>query len=772
MSTTGQPKAETRSAPLDPAPSSFGTMGDDGLPEHSKVLLVDDDEVNLLLTTLALRERGFSIVEATSGEQAMQILAGFAPDVVVLDALMPGMDGFQTCRELRAMPGFESLPVLMLTGLDDDASITRAYEAGATDFFVKSTQWSLLAGRLRYLLRSSRTRLELERSKAKLARAQDLARMGSFDWRHGQGSPTFSLEGLRVFGLEAGASLPFRRLMRMLTKEDRGGLFGLLHDVLKHGTVLATDVAVTLMDSRQRIVHVEAEPEFNDHGNMTGYTGIVQDVTDRRMAEDKIRHLANFDTLTGLPNRRQLIWRTERALEHARRLGHQVAMLLIDLDRFKVINDTLGHGAGDELLMEVSRRLRSCVRHSDQVMESALESTRSNSHRSLEAVGRYGGDEFIALLPEVVDERDAERVAARILDLMREPIFVFGQECFVTASVGIALFPRDGNSVADLMRNSDVAMYSVKAQGRNAASVYKPALAGKGREKLELESALHKAIERNELVLYYQPKVDVRGARMVGAEALMRWRRGGVLVPPADFIPLAEETGLIVPMSEWAIREAARQVRVWQDSFGFSDSIAVNLPNRLFERTDLVEYIHQAVKTYGVPHHSIELEITETGLMKDLQSVIPVLHRLNEIGVEIAIDDFGTGYSSLAYLTTLPISELKIDHRFVRDLGMTPQSSAVVTAIIALGRSLGLRVIAEGVETLRQMEVLHRLGCGIMQGYLFSRPQPPEEIEIWLEQTVLPRKAPWIGKAGEAFGLEVAPAGEPVATPAFFKPVG
>jgi predicted signal transduction protein with EAL and GGDEF domain/DNA-binding response OmpR family regulator len=724
-------------------------LGDEDPLGQTRVLLVDDDEVNLLLTSIALRERGFSITEATSGERAIQILADWLPDVVVLDAMMPGMDGFQTCRELRALPGFESLPVLMLTGLDDDASINRAYEAGATDFFVKSTHWSLLAGRLRYLLRSSRTRMELERSKSKLARAQDLARMGSFDWRRDHGSPVFSVEGLRVFGLGPGARLEFRQLLRMLPPEDRAGFMNVLHDVIGHGSVLATDVPVTLADGRQRIVHTEAEPEFNEHGNLAGYTGIVQDVTDRRMAEDKIRHLANFDAMTGLPNRRQLIWRTERALEYARRLNHQVSLLLIDLDRFKVINDTLGHGAGDELLIEVARRLRSCVRHSDQVMESSLEAMGSRSHRTLEAVGRLGGDEFVALLPEVTDERDAERVAVRILDLMREPIFVGGQECFVTASVGIAMYPRDGLSVADLLRNSDIAMYSVKAQGRNAASLYRPALAGKGREKLELESALHKAIERNELVLHYQPKIDVRAAKMVGAEALMRWQRGSVLVPPGDFIPLAEETGLIIPLSEWAIREAARQARVWQDNFGFADSIAVNLPNRLFERTDLVEHIHQAVTMYGVPHHAIELEITETGLMKDLQNVIPSLHRLNEIGVEISIDDFGTGYSSLAYLTTLPISELKIDRSFVRDLGLTPQSSAVVTAIIALARSLGLRVIAEGVENLRQMEVLHRLGCGVMQGFLFSRPQPPEDIETWLQQTVLPKKAPWIGKAGD-----------------------
>jgi len=735
-------------------------LAEEDPPGQPRVLLVDDDEVNLLLTSIALRERGFAITEATSGDRAIQVLADWLPDVVVLDALMPGMDGFQTCRELRSLPGFESLPVLMLTGLDDDASINRAYEVGATDFFVKSTHWSLLAGRLRYLLRSSRTRLELERSKSKLARAQDLARMGSFDWKKDQGSPVFSVEGLRVFGLGPGNALEFRHVLRMLPKEDRGGFMTVLHEVMGHSSVLATDIPVTLADGRQRIIHTEAEPEFNEHGNLIGYTGIVQDVTDRRMAEDKIRHLANFDALTGLPNRRQLIWRTERALEYARRLNHQVSLLLIDLDRFKVINDTLGHAAGDELLMEVARRLRSCVRHSDQVMESSLEAMGSRSHRTLEAVGRLGGDEFVALLPEVVDERDAERVAVRILDLMREPIFVGGQECFVTASVGISMFPRDGLSVADLMRNSDVAMYSVKAQGRNAASLYRPQLAGKGREKLELESALHKAIERNELVLHYQPKIDVRAAKMVGAEALMRWRRNGVLVPPGDFIPLAEETGLIIPLSEWAIREAARQARIWQDNFGFADSIAVNLPNRLFERTDLVEHIHQAVTQYGVPHHAIELEITETGLMKDLQNVIPSLHRLNEIGVEISIDDFGTGYSSLAYLTTLPISELKIDRSFVRDLGLTPQSSAVVTAIIALARSLGLRVIAEGVENLRQMEVLHRLGCGVMQGFLFSKPQMPDDIETWLQQTVLPKKAPWIGKAGDADAADALRAAE------------
>ncbi len=728
-------------------PSAFS---DDETSEHPRVLLVDDDEVSLMLTAIALRERGFDIVEVTSGEAALAALEETAPDLVVLDALMPGMDGFETCTVLRALAGYAHIPVLMLTGLDDDASITRAYRAGATDFFVKSTQWSLLGGRLRYMLRASRTRIELERSKFKLARAQDLARMGSFDWRLGDGLGQLwlSSEALRVFGKAPGDKLGVRDLLRMVGAGQRRGLMRMLGEVVTHNAVLATDVSMTLVDGRARVVHVEAEAEF-EHGHGIGYTGVFQDVTDRRVAEDRIRHLANFDALTGLPNRRQLIWRTERALEHSRRLGHNAALLLIDLDRFKNVNDTLGHAAGDELLMEVARRLRGCVRHSEQVLEHALEAAGARSHRTLEAVGRLGGDEFVALLPEVSDDADAERVADRILEAMREPIHVAGQECFVTASVGIAIFPRDGLNLADLMRNSDVAMYSAKTAGRNSAAVYSPQLAGRGREKIELESHLHKALERGELVLHYQPKVDVRAAKMVGAEALMRWQRGGVLVPPGDFIPLAEETGLIVPLSEWAVREAARQAKAWQVSFGFSDAIAVNLPSRLFERSDLVEKIHEAVTAYGVPHRSILLEITENNLMKDLHNVSLSLHRLNEIGVEISIDDFGTGYSSLAYLTTLPISELKIDRSFVRDLGITPQSSAVVSAIIALARSLGLRVIAEGVENLRQMDVLHRLGCGVMQGFLFAKALPPDELEAWLQQTVLPRKAPWIGAASD-----------------------
>ena len=720
-------------------------FADNDLMDQPRVLLVDDDEVNLLLTSIALRERGFAITEAASGEQALQVITDWLPDVVVLDAVMPGLDGFATCQELRGLPGYESVPVLMLTGLDDDASITRAYEVGATDFFVKSTQWSLLAGRLRYLLRASRTRHELERSKSKLARAQDLARMGSFDWRKGDGDLAFSIEGLRVFGLGPGDPLGLRKIIRMMPKEDRRGMLRILRQVIDHGTVLCNDIRITLNDGRERILHLEAEPEFNELASLTGYTGIVQDVTDRRVAEDKINHLANFDTLTGLPNRRQVFWRAERAIEYAKRLNHSVALLQIGLDRFKIINENLGHHAGDELLIEVSRRLRNCVKHSEQVMDGTGDAPGQRSHRTLEAVGRLGADEFVVLLPEINGEADAMATANHLLEALREPMIAAGQECFITASVGVALFPAHGLNVADLLRHADVAMDLAKSQGRNTVMRYDPQLASKGRVRLDLDTALHKALERNELVLYYQPKVDVQTGRWVGAEALMRWRREGQLVSPADFIPLAEATGLINDMSLWAIDEAARQAKEWELRLGFDASIAVNLPSRLFEQPDLVDKVEAILARHEVNARAIELEITETGLMKDLQGVVPSLHRLNQLGTEISIDDFGTGYSSLAYLTTLPISELKIDRSFVHDLGDTPQSTAVVSAIIALARALGLRVIAEGVEKVSQMEVLYKLGCHICQGFLYARPMPAAELEHWVVDVLSKRSLPCIG---------------------------
>ncbi len=706
--------------------------------ERPTVLLVDDEPVNLALVSAALTQYGFDVTDTSSGEDALHMLSEWVPDLVILDALMPGLDGFETCRRLRARRGLEDLPVLMLTGLDDDASIERAYRAGATDFIVKSSQWSLLAGRLHHMLRAARTHQELVRSRARLARAQDLARMGSFDWRYRPRMPViqgleWSAEALHVFGHAADEAMSLHSLLRQMQPDERTALLITLRRVLRHVFPVAMDVPMRRAPGGLRIIHVEAEPEFGDLGQCLGYTGIIQDVTERHLAEDSIRRLANKDSLTQLPNRRQLQWRAEKALEQARRMGHRMALLLIDLDRFKKVNDTLGHTAGDELLIEVAHRLRSCVRHSDQIIDGNIDMAGVRLHRMLEAVGRLGGDEFVALLPEIRQDSDAERVAQRMLHALRAPVPIDGQDLIATASIGVALYPRDGHTVAELMRAADVAMYAAKERGRNNCVTYTPLLSERGREKLELETALYKAIGRQQLILHYQPKIDIHTGAMVGVEALMRWDRGaeGGLVPPGEFIPLAEETGLIVTLSEWALGEAARQAAVWRAQFGFDGAVAVNMPSRMFLRQDLAQLIDKALEPHGIPSHMLVLEITESSLMQDLESILPILQSLNDRGVQISVDDFGTGYSSLQYLTELPISELKVDRSFVENMAVKPKAVEVINLIVSLARSLNLRVVAEGVETLPQASLLRSLDCNIMQGYLFSRPLPGDKLAEW-----------------------------------------
>ncbi len=699
--------------------------------EQPQLLLVDDDAMARLLTATALRHHGFEVTVAESGPDALARLEHWRPDLIVLDAVMPGQDGFETCRLLRARPGLAALPVLMLTGLEDEASIEQAYQAGATDFFVKSTRWALLAGRLRHLLRATRIGAELERKRSELARAQQIARIGSVAWRCGRFGLHTTAEALHVLGLPADARLDLRHVLRRLEPAARRALLAQLREALAARQPLTLELHLAQEGSRELILHVEVEPQFDLRGALVGYAGIVQDVGERRAAEDRIHQLAHFDALTGLPNRRELIARAERAIDAARREGEALAVLLIGLDRVKLVNDTLGHAAGDELLRRVAFRLQACVRHG--AMGGETDESRPDLTRHDDVLGRLGGDEFVVLLNGTGRERDACAVAQRLQEALRAPLTLAGQDVFVTASIGVALFPRDGATVPELLRHADAAMRATKEAGRNAVTLYHPTLAGGGREQLQTETALHMALARGELVLHYQPKIDLRSGRVAGVEALMRWQRGERLVPPADFIPLAEETGLIVPMSEWALREAARQAAAWRGMPGLDGPVAVNLPSRLFERSDLVATLSAAAEAAGVPQGAVQIEITETGLMKDLQTVIPTLHRLHAIGVGLAIDDFGTGYSSLAYLTTLPIDELKIDRSFIRDLGVTPQSAAVIAAIVALARALSLRVVAEGVETLGQLEALLALGCDSAQGYLMARPMAPQALQAWVE---------------------------------------
>jgi predicted signal transduction protein with EAL and GGDEF domain len=408
------------------------------------------------------------------------------------------------------------------------------------------------------------------------------------------------------------------------------------------------------------------------------------------------------------------------------------------------------------LLREVAKRLHKTVREHDTVARG----TESGGAHGRHSVARLGGDEFTILLTDLSEPQAAERIAQRLLDALRQPFACAGNELFVTASIGVAVYPRDGADVDTLLRKADIAMYAVKDNGRNGWCEFDDKMNTATADRWRTESALHRALERNELVLHYQPKVNVVEGKIVGAEALMRWKRNGELVPPSEFIAVAEESGLIVPITEWAIAEVARQLTTWRDAGIKPVPVSVNISSRHVQRADVAAPVKAALASSGLPPKLFELELTETVLMQNLAAGVPLLQSLKQLGVTISIDDFGTGYSSLAYLKRLPLDVLKIDRSFVRELEISSDSAAIVAAIIAMSKSLKLRVVAEGVETRGQMSRLYQQGCQVMQGFLFARPVPADEFCVllkgertnpeWSVASALPARAHAPGSAAPA----------------------
>jgi len=734
---------------------------DAGPARADLVLLVDDDPVARLLTASALAERGWRVIEADGGASALELFANNQPDVVVLDALMPEVDGFITCERLRRLTGGEHVPVLMLTGLDDETSIARAYEAGATDFFVKSTtQWTLLSERLRYMIRASRMREELAESRAKLSKAQRIARLGSWEWDIAARWVKLSEECFAIAGLpQQEDGLADWYVWSRVVEDERARIEMMFREALAAGGQMNFECRLARPTGQVRVVHIEGEIDRDDAGRATAVHGVIQDITERKQAEDQIRQLANFDSLTGLPNRRFFRDQFQAALERARATGSAVGVLFIDLDRFKQINDTLGHQVGDQLLREVAKRLHQCIRENDTVARgaeaagvlrnarppsigSATRSLAAGSHTAPAAdigvsnsVARLGGDEFTILLSDLSDPAAIEDVAQRLIETMRRPFAFSGHELFVTASMGVATYPVDGGDVDTLLRKADIAMYAVKDSGRNGVMRFSSAMNTATAERWRLETALHRALEREELVMYYQPKVNVVDGTIVGAEALMRWKRGGELVPPGEFIAVAEESGLIVPITEWAVREVCKQMVAWSDAGVPPMPVSINISGRHIQRANLVEPVQAALAGFRIDARLLELELTETVLMQNLGHALPLLQALKELGVAISVDDFGTGYSSLSYLKKLPIDTLKIDRSFVRELETSSDNAAIVAAIIAMSKSLKLRVVAEGVETQGQMTRLFDQGCQLMQGFLFSPAVPGGDFPALLRRS-------------------------------------
>jgi diguanylate cyclase (GGDEF)-like protein len=569
-----------------------------------RILLVEDNPGDARLLREVLRDAdapGFRIVEAGRLAEALARLEGEAGfDVVLLDLSLPDSHGLDTLR--RAHAHAPHVPIVILTGHNDETQAVRAVQEGAQDYLIKGTlDTALFTRAIRYAIERHRMLAELEQA--------------------------------------------------------------------------------------------------------------------RRMEH----YVATHDVLTGLPNRQLFIDRLGQALAEARRHGTQVAVLFLDLDRFKPINDTFGHAAGDRLLVAAAHRLAECLRETD-------------------TAARLGGDEFTIILTNVVHAEDVAKVSQKLLECLADPFTLEEREIFVSASIGVSLYPGDGGDVEALLKNADTAMYRAKANGKNNFQFYLPAMNERALEWLELERSLRLALERDEFVLHYQPQFDAVSGRIVGMEALLRWRHPELgIVYPKGFIPLAEETGLIVPLGEWVLRTACAQNRAWQNLGLPPVPVAVNFSARQFQRQDPAQVVTEALQATGLDACWLELELTESVVMSDAEAAVATLKELRELGVGISLDDFGTGYSSLSYLKRLPLGKLKIDEIFVRNLMVDPNDRAITAAIVALAHSLNLTPIAEGVERPEQLEVLRLLGCELVQGYLFSRPVDPEDAAVLLARNALPR---------------------------------
>lgn len=811
-------------------------------PTQSLVLVADDDVEERSLICEALRADGFAVSEAENGQQALQKVALERPALVLMDVIMPRMDGFTACATLRATPEGEHIPVIMVTGLDDLTSVEWAYRFGATDFITKPINWLVLQHRVRYVLRSSQLFESLQRSEVNQRALVNAIpdTMIRFD-RNGAivdvkaasscqpPLADLSQNGLKLLPVPVRQKFVTALEQALLTQtvqlfdctliahgrlnecevrivaiaEDQA--VAIIRDISEHKrtgerlhtlshAVEQSPVAVVIADVAGHAEYVNPRftqmtgyaaeevlgtrtpllnpqvlsPETIEHiwrtvkqgdvwrgeystvrkngeifwesaqisairhgdGAIAYLIGLKEDVTEHKVAQDRIRFLAYHDQLTRLPNRVCFQERLDQSLVLAQRHQQPVAVLLLDLDHFKRINDFFGHRVGDGLLQLISERLKTCLRN-------AARDADSDAHvASRDMLARLEGDEFSVLLGITKGPWDAEQVSKRILETLSAPYDVEGVEIFMSASVGIAVFPHDGGNAETLLKHANTALNHAKQQGRNTHRFYSAWMDAASAQRLSLENQLRRALKREEFSLYYQPQVKLDGGQVVGAEALLRWRNPQLgIVAPAEFIPLAEDLGLINAIGEWVLHTACAQNYAWQAMGLPPISVAVNLSKQQLHNRSLLLMIADALGQTGLAPEGLELELTESMLMQDPDITAQILAKIRHLGVRIAMDDFGTGYSCLSYLMQLPLDTLKIDRSFLANLAENTRKAAIVRTIIALARHLKLQVVAEGVEWQQQINFLDQEGCDMVQGYLTGPPLNAEKFGELLART-------------------------------------
>jgi diguanylate cyclase (GGDEF)-like protein/PAS domain S-box-containing protein len=682
-----------------------------------RVLLVEDSEEDALLLLRELRNGGYAPESARvdSPEALLESLQQGDWDIVFTDYTMPRFSGIDALKLLRDR-GYE-MPVIFVSGTIGEDRAVEAMRMGANDYIMKNNLKRLIPAVER----------EREVARSRLERRYEGERRREAEARYGHVLATTpdaiistdSRQRITVFNHGA------EHIFGYLAEEVLGQPLDLLlpehlrqvHLAHVQAFAESPDMAKGISERKEisgrrkdgSLFPARASiSKLMEEDGMT-FTVILHDVTQQKQNEERIRYLAHYDVLTGLPNRVLFGDRLEQAIAEAERRGRIVGLIMLDLDRFKTINDTLGHGAGDALLQHVARRLVGCVRQDD-------------------TVARLGGDEFAVVLVDVAHPGDAARVARTILDGFIPPFSILGRELFMGASLGISLYPLDGRETDILMKNADVAMYRVKGSGRSSYQFYEPEMTAQAEQRLALENDLRHAMERGELLVLFQPQEAVATGRLEAFEALVRWQhpeRG--LVTPDTFIPLAEENGLIVQIGEWVLEYACACSKGWQEAGLPPIKVAVNVSSRQFLQNDLFTIVERVLQKTGLDPHLLELEITESMLMQDEQSALETIRQINMLGVNFSLDDFGTGYSSLSRLKRFPLSTLKIDQSFIADIPHDQFDAAIVRSIVSMGHGLGIRVLAEGVENQDQMDFLRDSGCDMIQGFHYGRPLTAED---------------------------------------------
>jgi diguanylate cyclase (GGDEF)-like protein/PAS domain S-box-containing protein len=684
-----------------------------------RVLLVEDNDGDARLVQMMLGGAfgaNMDVARARSLKEAVASLDAGPRDCVVLDLGLPDASGLEAVERIKERSPM--MAVVVLTGQADGGMGVRAVAAGAQDYLVKGNAVDeTLTRAIRYAVVRKRAADALVWSQQALAEAQSIAHLGSWELDLKTDVMVWSEELCRLYGYATDPPPGILDLLDRLHPDDADSVQGIQRAAFVERSTFDVDHRILLPDGSTRWLRSQGRVERDGAGVAFHMRGTAQDITEQRSAEDALAHLALHDPLTGLPNRTLLLDRLTHALARLGRTNTSVGLLFLDIDRFKVVNDSLGHPAGDRMLLAMAGRLKATLRASD-------------------TLARFGGDEFVILCEDLNGEDEALKMAHRIGEAMAPPLSWGDGELVVSLSTGIALASSPLVSAESLLRDADSAMYRAKRDGRARSAVFAESMRATAVDRLDTEVLLRRGIEHGDLVLHYQPIVELPTRRIVGAEALVRWNhptRG--LVMPDQFIPIAEETGLIVPLGAWVLRQAAAQLRAWQRRPGHqSMTMAVNLSALQLASAALPELVAAVLVEADVAPQSIELEITESVLMDDAPATVRILEGLKALGVRLSVDDFGTGYSSLSYLKRFPVDTLKIDQSFIAGLSDDQNDTAIVKAILSLSTALNLTTVAEGVETELHADTLLELGCRFGQGYLFAHPAAGTDIDALLDR--------------------------------------